>query len=583
MDNIVFNFKKMTLFRLTGVILAIIIIIGVFPQYAAFEEEGESLSFSLIAAFPIGGIIMILAALAIIAGVAFGKKIVSVIGAGVALVADIVIPFFLRSISFYNKITGMDEFDGLISALGGDDEDYKREMSEWIKEMFTYKAGFYLILIASILALAAFVIDIIRSDKGLEQKMIKQAAQAKTIAGNFAENILENTMNEHEEGSVFSEASLFKHSKGPWECPECGKENEVNAIFCVFCGHSRPEPRICYQCGEFLDDHMEFCPKCGTKYDAEKVAEMREKTRDGIKDNEEPEEKAAGIIEESEIKKEVLIEEEISEREESSVKETVKEEPQKKGNRNRLIIIVVAVAVLVAAAIATFMILGSDKDGNTSVSNNEQSGSATGNVILKSTAVHADSSDGGYEVAVILQVGNRSKDSLTNVTVKTGDGQSFDAYGYVPAGEEGLMAGLLSSDQKPAEDATYQIETTDDSFVSSTTEYHQMTADIIDGGTNVTMETAHGANGYATDWNDDDFAEYTIEINNDNDKSFGNGETIGVAVVYDGKVLKDGDIFYNALGEINAGRTIREKAVLPKTLANDKNVNLVILPKSEVN
>lgn len=278
MNTIANNFKKMTLFTLVGSVMALVIITGTLTPYASIEGY----AFKLITVFPIGGIIIILAALMIIAGVAFGKKIVSLIGSGVALITDIVIPFFMKTESFYNalfgQIEGADELASAGQALGeallGQEamdeinEAYKEELLQEIKEAFHFGVGFYLILIGSILAVAAFAIAIIKINK------------AKALAGNFAEgvssfaeNIVENTVNEQEEEAEAGAKTFFKQSKEPWVCPACNETNESTSEFCVFCGETRPKPKTCYNCGTVMEDHMMFCPKCGTKYDEEKVKE----------------------------------------------------------------------------------------------------------------------------------------------------------------------------------------------------------------------------------------------------------------------------------------------------------------------
>ncbi len=59
-------------------------------------------------------------------------------------------------------------------------------------------------------------------------------------------------------------------------CPVCGKENELDSLFCSACGSkfeepeeqpAEPEPQIdvCPTCGYSLSGTETFCPKCGTK------------------------------------------------------------------------------------------------------------------------------------------------------------------------------------------------------------------------------------------------------------------------------------------------------------------------------
>ena len=201
-------------------------------------------------------------------------------------------------------------------------------------------------------------------------------------------------------------------------------------------------------------------------------------------------------------------------------------------------------------------------------------------VKLDSVVVHTDIADNAYENAVILKVRNgKSNETLTGVKARdTVQGVEFEAYGCIPAGEEGLLAGVWYSDEQPASDDTYEI--VENAFDSNAPqEFTQIEARMLDHGDNVTMETGHDSNGYAIDWNDNDFARYQIEISNGNDVSYARGETLGVAVVYDGDQLADGDIFYNDPNPVSAGSTMTDAAVLPKNLANHDGVELMILPK----
>ena len=52
---------------------------------------------------------------------------------------------------------------------------------------------------------------------------------------------------------------------GIWDCPECGKKNEPDSLFCSKCGKQKPEKPVCRNCGAELDETDAFCKKCGTR------------------------------------------------------------------------------------------------------------------------------------------------------------------------------------------------------------------------------------------------------------------------------------------------------------------------------
>jgi hypothetical protein len=243
-------------------------------------------------------------------------------------------------------------------------------------------------------------------------------------------------------------------------------------------------------------------------------------------------------------------------------------------------IAIVCIAVLCALGI--FLGARALGGGGSSDGSGDGGGSVFGgeDVELQSVVVHTDIADNSFENAVILKVSNgKGNETLTNVKAKDlAQGVEFVAYGCMPAGEEGLMAGVWYSDAEPPGDDSYEL--VENSFdASAPQEFTQISARLLDHGDNVTMETGHDAGGYAVDWNDSDFARYQIEISNGNDISFASGQTMGVAVVYDGDQLAEGDIFYNDPETVNAGSTSTDAAVLPKNLANNDGVELMILPK----
>ena len=290
MNGIIDNFKRITLFRIIALASAVLVIVGVFPTFAAVEGMWD---ISLIKGLPIGGIIVILASLTIIAGVALANKIVSIVGAGVALASDIVLSIIMKSSAFNEKIMNRLSEDYLGLTPGGapsaDDLGFEGEaadtynqgldfvddmIDEGIKEAFSCKIGFYLILIGAVLALAAMIIDLIKGDKAIEEKIMETAG---SISG-AASAVMANTANEYSESNHGNSPRTHFSIKqeNPWTCKECGKENDGKSQFCVYCGNEKPGPKICYKCGALMEDHMMFCPKCGTEYDDEKAKEVIE-------------------------------------------------------------------------------------------------------------------------------------------------------------------------------------------------------------------------------------------------------------------------------------------------------------------
>ena len=265
------NFKRITIFRMVALVGAVLMIIGVFPTYFSFEGD---VSGNLIKSFTIGGIIILLAALIIVLGVAIASKVLSIIGACIGLVADVVFTFIMKTTSFYYSVSS---YGDVTEGLGDLAEDWGLgdEVQQTIKEAFSLKVGFYLILIGAIIATAALLIDLIKGDKALEQKVLGSAGVISDAASSAASSVMANTANEYSDnpGSIHQKTSVVHNAK-PWTCRKCGKENDGRSHFCVFCGQEKPKPKVCYNCGASLENHMMFCPNCGTQYDEEKANEM---------------------------------------------------------------------------------------------------------------------------------------------------------------------------------------------------------------------------------------------------------------------------------------------------------------------
>lgn len=65
-----------------------------------------------------------------------------------------------------------------------------------------------------------------------------------------------------------TEANIVKKSKF---CSNCGKEVELEAVFCPQCGYNftqteeKPQTKFCQSCGEKINVNAEICPHCGVR------------------------------------------------------------------------------------------------------------------------------------------------------------------------------------------------------------------------------------------------------------------------------------------------------------------------------
>ena len=55
-------------------------------------------------------------------------------------------------------------------------------------------------------------------------------------------------------------------SKREKVCKKCGRENEPDAQFCIFCGEKFPQKKIC-DCGAKNPEDAEYCYACGRTLD----------------------------------------------------------------------------------------------------------------------------------------------------------------------------------------------------------------------------------------------------------------------------------------------------------------------------
>lgn len=308
MDSIVNNYKKITLFRIIALFGFVLIIVGALTPYLLYEEY---YSFSLIKDFSIFGIVIIISALLILVGVSLANKMLSVIGAGLVFIENVVLAILTRTSWFAHTILdkiGVDvsNSDVGISGFSEEAQEIIKENGKEFDDMFdasvtagiSFRIGFYLILIGSIIALAALVIDLIKGDKQIEQTV---KTKANMVAG-MANHVMANTSNEYsrtnqtgfvhtpptqappaQKRSVQTRSSFTQSiqtestheptkiiigssNDSPWVCIKCHEVNRADYDFCVFCGQARPQNRICPNCGLELEDHMTFCPRCGTKF-----------------------------------------------------------------------------------------------------------------------------------------------------------------------------------------------------------------------------------------------------------------------------------------------------------------------------
>lgn len=250
---------------------ALLMIVGIFPNYmtglASLEGianyEGDR---SLIQVSPICGVLIILTIVSIIVGLFLRKTNISLIGAGAGFLANILFTIVFKIPSVYSKITGM---DGISDTLGVSGTDlYNDSMKSVINENVKCSTGFFLILIGSLIALAAILITFIKEKDGINEKIKKKTDSISTATTGLVNN-------------------MVNVAKGSWECESCHKENAGKSQFCVFCGQERPKPRVCPYCSTQLESHMIFCTKCGkkydlleaTKYEEEKLKEAEEAAR----------------------------------------------------------------------------------------------------------------------------------------------------------------------------------------------------------------------------------------------------------------------------------------------------------------
>ncbi|MEW6608799.1 MAG: zinc ribbon domain-containing protein [bacterium] len=70
----------------------------------------------------------------------------------------------------------------------------------------------------------------------------------------------ETTMNEALKKEEIKE-KILKEEKA--ECPECGRENELEAKFCEECGYDLLGGRRCPKCGATISENADICEACG--------------------------------------------------------------------------------------------------------------------------------------------------------------------------------------------------------------------------------------------------------------------------------------------------------------------------------
>lgn len=251
------SFKNMSIYKVISLVCSVIIVISTFLNYFTYIEEG---SYSLIKGFPIGGAIVIILAIFIIVGIGIQNKMLSLVSAGLELISNISFVFIIKSAKFYSNVTlgkqsgvvddAVDSISNSMNDLFG--VDISDQLQSTVNMNTSFNIGFYIILIASLIASAMLVFDFF--NKSSDIKDVKKA--------------FHNTVDRVEDTASDGIAIRLNQN---WECDECGKENDRKSAFCVFCGVERPKPMKCINCGTYLEKYMLFCPKCGKKYDSKEA------------------------------------------------------------------------------------------------------------------------------------------------------------------------------------------------------------------------------------------------------------------------------------------------------------------------
>lgn len=75
-----------------------------------------------------------------------------------------------------------------------------------------------------------------------------------------------------------SEANIVKKSKF---CTNCGREVDLNAVFCPQCGYNfnqteeKVQTKYCQSCGEKINVNAEICPHCGVRVSGIQASEEK--------------------------------------------------------------------------------------------------------------------------------------------------------------------------------------------------------------------------------------------------------------------------------------------------------------------
>ncbi len=200
------NFKNLTIYKvllLAGALLMAIGSVVPYVEVSDFVEESKQ-GVSLFKAWPVGGIIVVAAAITIIAAVGLNKKIVAIAGSVLGLIANVASMLIIKTPDRYYKLIGLgdqaESLNNLAEFIGSDEY-----MKQTIDESFHYEAGLYLIFIGAAITLALSFIA-----------FSKKASPV--LSANQAISSIKNS----DSIKPIVERAKISLTAEPWVCEKCG-------------------------------------------------------------------------------------------------------------------------------------------------------------------------------------------------------------------------------------------------------------------------------------------------------------------------------------------------------------------------